>query len=156
MTARPASPRRPRSGEKMTEMAQNTLTAAPGATKARKPSTEPSVHFSLPEKRFMAMVVSYARLLGWRTYHTHDSRRSTAGFPDLVMTRRPRVLFVELKSDRGRLSADQQVWLDDLRACGQEAFVWKPADWNEIEATLSPPPAPQRAAAHEQGEAGTG
>ena len=39
------------------------------------------------EKQFQQSVVEVARTLKWRVYHTHDSRRSAAGFPDLVLTR---------------------------------------------------------------------
>jgi hypothetical protein len=61
---------------------------------------------------------------GWRVYHTHDSRRSEPGFPDLVLCRPPRVLFVELKVGRRRLSDDQVAWLELLEQCDQvDAFV---------------------------------
>ncbi len=43
----------------------------------------------LYEKPFQAQVVELARLSGWLTYHTHDSRRSQSGFPDLVLVRAP-------------------------------------------------------------------
>jgi len=33
------------------------------------------------EKEFMASVVELATVLGWRSYHTHDSRRSAPGSP---------------------------------------------------------------------------
>lgn len=69
-------------------------------------------------------------------YHTFDSRRSAPGFPDLVLTRRPRVIFAELKRDDGRPTVHQEAWLDDLRACGQEVFLWKPSDWKSIEKEL--------------------
>lgn len=56
-----------------------------------------------------------ARAFGWRRYHTWISKNSAAGFPDEVLVRPPRLIFAELKSDRGRLSPDQQAWLEDLR-----------------------------------------
>jgi len=81
-----------------------------------------------------------AVLLGWRLYHTYDSRKSVAGFPDLVLVNRMqrRVLFVELKGPRGRVTAEQQAWIDALVACGEEAGVWWPQDWHDgtIEAAL--------------------
>jgi hypothetical protein len=39
------------------------------------------------EKQFMAQVIQLARLRKWLVYHTHDARRSVAGFPDLVLVR---------------------------------------------------------------------
>ena len=79
----------------------------------------------------MAAVIREARRLGWRVYHTHDSRRSEPGFPDLTMVRGKRVVFAELKSERGKLTPAQVGWLDAIREAGQEAYMWKPADWPE-------------------------
>jgi len=89
------------------------------------------------EASFMAQVVAYAKLRGWHAYHTYSSRRSEPGFPDLVLVRRPRVLFIECKAVGGYLSASQAAWLDELDACGQVTCVWRPADWPSIEHALA-------------------
>lgn len=91
----------------------------------------------MTEKAWQAQVIRYAEWMQWRIYHTHDSRRSQAGFPDLVLVRRPRVVFAELKSERNTLTDDQRDWLEDLRACGQEAYLWKPSQWREVERILA-------------------
>jgi hypothetical protein len=65
--------------------------------------------------------------LGLLRYHTHDSRRSPSGFPDLVCVGPRGVLYRELKRQRGKVSAEQQQWLDALTAAGQNAAVWRPA-----------------------------
>ena len=84
------------------------------------------------EKSFMAEVIRAARRHGWnRIYHTHDSRKSAAGFPDLVIVRE-RVVWAELKTEEGQLSAEQANWIEDLRAAGQEVYVWRPSDWPEL------------------------
>jgi hypothetical protein len=88
------------------------------------------------EKTFMAQVMQLARVLGWRCYHTHDSRRSAAGFPDLVLVRE-RVIYAELKSDKGTLKHEQEEWLDALRTAGQEAWLWRPADWEDVVQVLT-------------------
>lgn len=90
----------------------------------------------LSEKQFMAQVVRYARLMGWRCFHAFDSRRSEPGLPDLLLLRRPRLLFVELKSQRGTLTDAQYATLIELRACGQETHFWRPDDWPKIERIL--------------------
>jgi len=90
----------------------------------------------LTERAFMAQVVRLATLLHWRAYHTHDSRHSSAGFPDLVLVRRPRVIFAELKSDRGRCTPEQRAWLAELAECSVEVTLWRPSDWEEIERCL--------------------
>jgi hypothetical protein len=92
--------------------------------------------FSLTERAFQSQVVRLARLFGWACYHTRDSRRSEAGFPDLVMVRRPRVVWAELKSERGRLSPEQKAWIEELRASGQAVYIWRPSSWQEIERVL--------------------
>jgi hypothetical protein len=82
-------------------------------------------------------VIEFAALVGWRVYHTHDSRRSATGFPDLAMVRGGRLVFAELKTSRGRVGRDQAGWLDALAGCGAvESYLWRPADWATIERVL--------------------
>lgn len=67
--------------------------------------------------------------MGWLRYHTYDSRRSRAGFPDLVLVRPPRLLFIELKTARGKTSEDQREWAKVLKLIpGVEYYLWRPAD----------------------------
>ena len=58
----------------------------------------------MTEAEHLEQVKAVALTCGWRLYHTFDSRRSAAGFPDLVLVRPPRVIFAELKSEKGRLT----------------------------------------------------
>ena len=71
--------------------------------------------------------------LGWTGYHTWMSRFSEAGYPDWTCfsVRQQRVIWVELKSETGKVSQAQQKWIDALRACGQEVYVWRPSDFEE-------------------------
>mgnify|MGYP000998023045 CR=1 FL=1 len=91
---------------------------------------------TVSEKAFMAEVVKLAKREGWRVYHTHDSRKSEAGFPDLVLVRE-RIIYAELKTATGRLTAAQSNWLEAIRDTGTSAFEWRPKDWPEIVAVLS-------------------
>lgn len=59
-------------------------------------------------------------------YHTHDSRRSPSGFPDLVCVGPRGVLYRELKRQNGKLTKAQEAWLAALTAAGQDAGVWRP------------------------------
>jgi len=59
------------------------------------------------------------------------------GFPDLVIAGPGGVLFVELKTDTGRLSHDQQHWLDELHDGGSECHVWRPRKWPMIQKRLT-------------------
>ena len=87
-----------------------------------------------PEARFQSAVIALATLRGWKHYHTYDSRRSVAGFPDLVLVRREQLIFAELKAnDNSHPSAEQTEWLEALRRTGScEVFVWRPSDWDRI------------------------
>lgn len=105
----------------------------------RQPSpTADRLAATMTEAQLLNLVRSLASLLGWRGYHTHRSDRSEPGFPDLVLVRGDRVVWRELKTSTGRMRPAQQQWLDDLVAAGQDAMVWRPADWSSgaIEADL--------------------
>jgi hypothetical protein len=94
----------------------------------------------MTEKTLQGLVERCARLFSWRAYHTYDSRRSAPGFPDLILIRGERLVAVELKSERGRVTEAQLAWLMDLKRAGVEAFVWRPSDWlsGEVERVLRP------------------
>lgn len=68
------------------------------------------------------------RLLGVCRYHPYDSRRSMPGFPDLVLWR-DRLMFRELKSERGRCSKEQLHVGDTLVRAGMNWAIWRPRDW---------------------------
>lgn len=86
-------------------------------------------------QRYVEDMLSLRR---WIWHHAGDSRRSTAGLPDIVAVRAPRVLFAELKSERGRLRSSQSPWFEELRKCppSVEWYIWKPSDVDEIEFIL--------------------
>lgn len=48
---------------------------------------------------------------------------------DLYLLRPGRALWIELKSERGRLSPQQEAFVELLRQAGQEVHVFRPADW---------------------------
>lgn len=91
----------------------------------------------LTEGAFQAQVLQLARLYGWHAYHPYDSRRSAKGWPDLALVRPPRLVLVELKTERGRVTPDQQAVLGLLASCpGVETYLFRPRDWEEIEEVL--------------------
>ncbi len=101
------------------------------ANGGKEPSGSP-----LSEKAFMANVRSFAEAHGWLVYHTHDSRRSESGFPDLTMARNGRLVFAELKTEKGTTTVGQQKWIACLLTANREVYVWRPSDWPEIERIL--------------------
>lgn len=81
------------------------------------------------EAAFQSWVRTTAKRCGWVAYHTHDSRRSDKGFPDLVLVRGTTMLAVELKTAEGKVSAEQIEWLRRLgRVTSVRVAVWRPAD----------------------------
>ena len=95
------------------------------------------VHARMSEKEWQAQVVKAAKACGWLIYHTWNSANSAAGFPDLVLVRDDRILFVELKTVKGKVSLAQQEWLTILEATGKvETAVWRPNQWDEVERSL--------------------
>lgn len=62
--------------------------------------------------------------------------KGAAGFPDVVFLRPPRVVFAELKTGYYKPTEAQLMWLDGLRGCGQEVYLWRPEEWSEIEDVL--------------------
>lgn len=85
----------------------------------------------LTEDQFQQQVIELAQLHGYDLcYHTHDSRRSEPGFPDLVLisNRRERALFRELKTEKGKVSKDQLIWITSMQLVGLNAGVWRPSD----------------------------
>lgn len=93
---------------------------------------------TMGEEQLLAAVRKLAHLTGWLTYHTHDSRRSERGYPDLTLVhdRQQRTIFAELKTDTGTTTVEQEVWLTALHAAGQETALWRPADLPDLPTIL--------------------
>jgi len=122
----------------------------------------------LLEKDFTDNVVQLAKTLGWRVAHFRPAQtkqgwrtamQGDKGFPDLVLAKAGRVIFAELKSATGKVSKEQQEWLDELtdhqftypqliiEQSGKtieikpgpgEVYVWRPDDIDEIGKVLGP------------------
>lgn len=95
------------------------------------------------EAQWQAVVRDLCRLGKWTVYHTHDSRRSDPGFPDLVLIRPPhQIIVAELKTETGRVTPEQRRWLDLFTGCGIPAFVWRPSDVQSVSEILLRPVRP--------------
>jgi hypothetical protein len=108
----------------------------PGMTPAIGPNTAKLFTGGLTEKQFQALVVSLAKSRGFRVYHTHDSRRSEPGFPDLVIAKPGRMIAAELKVPGGKVSEAQEEWLSLFDSVGLPNAIWYPEQWSEILDTL--------------------
>lgn len=91
----------------------------------------------ISEAAFQAAIIQLATLAGWLCFHPYDSRRSTPGYPDLNLCKPPRLLLMEVKTERGRVRPEQREWLAALAQCpGVEVALVRPSDWPMIEAAL--------------------
>lgn len=96
------------------------------------------------EDQLLEAIREYALFKKWLCYHTHDSRRSEPGFPDLVLVRGGRLIFAELKKETEYPTPEQKKWLhqlDKVVSAFNESvgiYVWRPSDWHSgrIEAIL--------------------
>lgn len=105
------------------------------------------------EAEFMSWVIDCAHVHGWLVAHFRPAKTERgwrtavsadgAGFPDLVMVKQGEpgtlnsILFVELKSDKGKLSKEQEKWKSLLEyVYGGTYFTWRPSDREKIEEIL--------------------
>lgn len=103
---------------------------------------------SMSEKEFQRLVIEAAQINGWYVAHFRTAQAKSgnyitpvqadgAGFPDLVLVKNERLIFAELKAERGRMSAAQSTWFHKL---GKVAFgcnkigvvIWHPSDLDDI------------------------
>ncbi|MGL5908712.1 MAG: VRR-NUC domain-containing protein [Phycicoccus sp.] len=97
----------------------------------------------MTEAAWTTWVIDLARWHGWHVSHFRPARTAAGwrtavqghpGFPDLVLARAGLVLFRELKTDRGVVTAEQRAW---LAAIGDHADVWRPRDRDLVIDTLA-------------------
>ena len=99
------------------------------------------------EKLFQERIIKLAKVKGWLVFHTPPFsprngvwRSAGKGFPDLCLIcaeGRRGMIFAELKTQKGKLSPEQEDWGVALVKAGAEYYVWRPADWSTIETRLT-------------------
>lgn len=97
------------------------------------------------EKDWQRDIIQLARTLGWRVAHFRPAQTSKgwrtavaadgAGFPDLVLVR-DRIVYAELKNERGRVTEEQAEWRAALEVAGAEFYLWRPDDLDDVMAVL--------------------
>jgi len=110
----------------------------------------------MSERELQGRTIELARLCGYYVYHTHDSRRSEPGFPDMIAVHesRPVAIVAEFKSEtgkltkghtdqRGRYHPGQADWLrrwHDISTNPESRIytrLWRPGHTDEIEDMLT-------------------
>jgi hypothetical protein len=107
------------------------------------------------EDEFQQSIIDLAHVLGYKVHHDRPARQADGswrthiqgdtGFPDLVLAHKQkgRVIYIECKSESGKVSPEQQDWLDTLAACeNAEVYTSKPSEWEYIKAVLMLPKTP--------------
>lgn len=109
----------------------------------------------ISEDDLLTSILELAAHYGWIAHHCRPARtdkgwrtpvQGRRGFPDLVLAHPDgRLVFAELKSQNGRLTADQVAWRDTLTAaaatCPRARVVeWRPVDWlaGRVQQALAP------------------
>jgi VRR-NUC domain len=101
------------------------------------------------ERLFQDAVVTMAKMQQWLVFHANKSsprpgvwKTDGQGFPDLVLTSTATpsrgIIFVELKTNTGKLSPTQVVYGRALIDAGVEYHVWRPTDMQKIAKRLGP------------------
>lgn len=83
---------------------------------------------AMSEDELQTNVIELAEVHGWWWFHDQDSRRNNAGLLDLILVRPPRLIFAEIKTEKGRLRREQAHVIDLLAAVpGVEVVLWRPS-----------------------------
>lgn len=105
---------------------------------------------TLSEADWQTRVTDTAQRYGWRHCHIRKATvragriatpTSVPGWPDLVLWHETHrvVVYVELKTDKGKLSPAQVDVLESLSAAGALIGIWRPRDWPQVLAFLQDP-----------------
>ncbi len=91
------------------------------------------------ERALQTAVIALAKTLGYRCAHFRPgmmrsgawvtAMSGASGWPDLCVVGRGRILYRELKTDKGRLSDEQVAWGDAIGMAGGDWAVWRISDW---------------------------
>ena len=96
---------------------------------------------TMTEKELLADVVRRCQDYGVPVYHVldalHHAKVIGPGFPDLVIAIPPDLYLVELKSQKGRISPEQQAWQFTLSKCHNvRSGIIRPGDIDRLDKLL--------------------
>jgi len=82
----------------------------------------------ISESDIRRQVRDYLRVKGWFVFHVLQGLGCYLGVTDLIAVKDGRVLFIELKTARGRQSQHQKKFQADLEAAGGEYVLCRGVD----------------------------
>jgi Holliday junction resolvase-like predicted endonuclease len=95
-----------------------------------------------PETDIRIGIRTFLRDLGWAVWDMEQNRptRQTPGFSDLVACGRGRILFIEVKTAKGKMTPAQAVFAAEIGHNGGTYLVWRSVkeawDWLEAEGII--------------------
>jgi hypothetical protein len=127
--------------ERYTQLALERGGVVVGHKRFDAPTPVEEVDEDTAEKEFQQWVTDRADENKWQWHHQTNSRRSKSGWLDLTLWHEVRrlLLFREVKTETGIVSAAQASMIDSLTAAGLDAGVWRPSMQVEIVRILSVP-----------------
>jgi len=84
----------------------------------------------MTEKQLQTKLIKILEKNGWYVIKFNDRYR--AGIPDMIAIKCGRTVWIELKSDTGKLSGPQERTLADLAGHGAEVFIIKPKNIGDL------------------------
>lgn len=111
-----------------------------------------SLGLTQSEYEFQEEIWKWAELHGWFVMGVRPVRVQRAngdvyyqtpffahgkGWPDLTLVRGSEIVFCEVKTAKGRTSAEQDAWLDRLQRTGAAAGVCSPNEWPRFKKKLA-------------------
>ncbi len=103
-----------------------------------------------PERDFQQQIIDMAHLYGWRIAHFRPAMKKDGtwvtpvsadgkGFPDLLLVHptKHKIIVVEVKTEKGKLTPEQERWLWAFAECDIQSYDWRPSDWDYIVKTLT-------------------
>ena len=104
----------------------------------------------ITEAQWQQQVVDLASILGWSWGHFRPAKTQRGwrvpvsgplghGWPDLVLVRDDRLVFVELKRSGKIAPSPEQRLVLELLGAAVEVYVWTPDDMDEVTRVLAAP-----------------
>lgn len=105
---------------------------------------------AMTEAEWQEQLLDLAHMLRWQHLHVRrtigkgrkwTTSTNVVGWPDLTLwnEQQQRVMFVELKSEAGKVSPEQEAVLASLAAAGLEVHIWRPSDLDAAHEALRRP-----------------
>ena len=118
-----------------------------GCGESQSVSETSALYGQISEATFTKQVIQLARVLGWLSAHFRPGMTKRGGwvtavsgdgvgFPDLILLRHNRRIMAELKAAKGKVTPEQEAWLESAKRAEFEVYIWRPSDIDEIERVL--------------------